>query len=228
MLNHSHSIKLLYLKNHRIQKLMSKKSINPRKLPSQERSRKKVESILIATERLLEKGGVEEVTALKIAEEAGIAVASFYQYFPNKNAVICTLYQKWLQRVSENFDRVEKESFQKVSIFEFLIQINNELANNSGFGEKVEIELFRAMEIYPNLHQLDILHGKEIAGRLALYMKAYGSKWSMSRLKNLGWFIYMTVNSIIRGSFDRESGDREQFSEWSEIVLVSLLNECMK
>ncbi|MCP4757821.1 MAG: TetR/AcrR family transcriptional regulator [Proteobacteria bacterium] len=207
---------------------MPKKSITPRRLPSQKRSKEKVEAIRGAAVRLLERSGVEDVTAIKIAEEAGISVASVYQYFPNKNAVIYSLYQQWLREVNEKFDRVEKNIYRQVPIFEFLKQISNELVGSSSFSEKAEIELFRAMEIYPHLQQLDTLHGQEIADRLARYIKEYGSKWSMSRLKNLGWFIYLTANAIFRGGIDKKNDLRKQFREWSDIVLASLLDECMR
>ena len=187
-----------------------------------------MEGIYKAAINLLERGGVEELTAIKVAKEAGISVTSVYQYFPNKNAIIYAMYQQWLKEVIENLDKTEKKYYKNIPVFEFLKQINNELDSGSSFSEKVEIELFRAMEIYPHLQQMDREHGQEIADRLAGYMKGYGSKWPVSRLKNLGWFLYLTYGAIARGRVDQSGEVRKQFNEWEDITFNALLIECMK
>lgn len=207
---------------------MSKQAVVPRKQPTQERSKKKVASIFEAAVTLMEKGGIEEVTALKIAKEAGITVASVYQYFPNRNAIIYSLYQRWLEEVSRIIDRVEEEAYLKLSVVEFFKEIDHRLSADSSFSEKAVAELFRAMEVYPHLQELENLHSQNIVDRLAEYLKGYGSQWSLSRLKNLGWYIYITANSIMRGSLERDAEARGQFNEWNETVLEALLEKCLE
>jgi AcrR family transcriptional regulator len=63
----------------------------PRKLPKQERSRVTVESILIATTRILTEEGYDRFNTNRVAELAGVSVGSLYQYFPNKEALIFAL-----------------------------------------------------------------------------------------------------------------------------------------
>ena len=62
-----------------------------RRVPSQQRSRRRVEAILDATERLVLTEGVEALTTRAIATEAGVPVASLYQYFGDKEAVLLAL-----------------------------------------------------------------------------------------------------------------------------------------
>jgi AcrR family transcriptional regulator len=62
-----------------------------RRVPTQQRSRRRVEAILDAAERLVLADGVEALTTRAIATEAGVPVASLYQYFGDKEAVLLAL-----------------------------------------------------------------------------------------------------------------------------------------
>jgi AcrR family transcriptional regulator len=59
-----------------------------RRRPKQQRSRMLVSSIHQACIKILQSGGGQDLTARQIAEVAGVTMASFYQYFPNKEAVL--------------------------------------------------------------------------------------------------------------------------------------------
>jgi AcrR family transcriptional regulator len=59
--------------------------------PRQERARHKVELILEAAIRLLDKGGLAALTTNAVAKIAGVSIGTLYQYFPNKEAILETL-----------------------------------------------------------------------------------------------------------------------------------------
>jgi len=71
----------------------------PRRRPSQERSRDRVERILDATAALLGDAPVDKITTAAIAEEAGVPIGSVYQYFPNKLAVLAELARRVMEQV---------------------------------------------------------------------------------------------------------------------------------
>lgn len=62
--------------------------------PRQERSRYKVELILEATVRLLERDGIDALTTNAIAAAAGVSIGTLYQYFPNKMAILDALAER--------------------------------------------------------------------------------------------------------------------------------------
>jgi len=62
-----------------------------RRVPTQERSRRRVEEILDAAARLVVERGVEALSTRDIAQAAGVPVASLYQYFADKEAVLLAL-----------------------------------------------------------------------------------------------------------------------------------------
>ena len=59
--------------------------------PRQERSRQKVELILEAAVRILERRGMEGLTTNAVAASAGVSIGTLYQYFPNKAAILDAL-----------------------------------------------------------------------------------------------------------------------------------------
>ena len=63
----------------------------PRKRPSQERSRFTVEAILEAAADILVREGFARLTTNRIADRAGVNIASLYQYFPGKEAIVAEL-----------------------------------------------------------------------------------------------------------------------------------------
>ena len=65
-----------------------------RRVPTQARSRRRVEGILDAAERLVVRQGLDALTTRDIAEAAGVPVASLYQYFADKEDVLLALAER--------------------------------------------------------------------------------------------------------------------------------------
>ena len=82
-----------------------------RRVPTQERSRRRVEGLLDAAARLVVERGVEALTTRDIAEAAGVPVASLYQYFADKEALLLALAGRDMEemdaQVLEDLARVE-------------------------------------------------------------------------------------------------------------------------
>ena len=68
--------------------------IQPRKAPVQARSRERFERILASARTLIVERGSDLVSMREIAASAGISIASLYQYFPDKPAIIATLCER--------------------------------------------------------------------------------------------------------------------------------------
>jgi AcrR family transcriptional regulator len=78
----------------------------PRKRPRQQRSQSLVQAIREACLRILETEGPDRLTTQRIADVAGINIASLYQYFPNKEAVLADVY---LERMAGLVAETESE-----------------------------------------------------------------------------------------------------------------------
>ncbi|WP_396923648.1 TetR/AcrR family transcriptional regulator, partial [Mycolicibacterium sp.] len=73
-----------------------------RREPVQERSRRRVERIRAAAMTLLESDGPDAVTTRAIADHADVPVATVYQFFPNRDAIL-------LEIVLDHLDRRDAE-----------------------------------------------------------------------------------------------------------------------
>lgn len=69
----------------------------PRKSPRQERARATVEAILQASTYILKKHGFSAMTTNAVADRAGVNIASLYQYFPNKDAILVELMRRHVE-----------------------------------------------------------------------------------------------------------------------------------
>lgn len=69
-----------------------------RRRPVQQRSTQRVERMLAACAELVDEVGYDGVTTTLIAERAGVAVGSLYQFFPDKRAVVQALTLRNLDR----------------------------------------------------------------------------------------------------------------------------------
>lgn len=81
----------------------------PRKRPTQQRSREMVDRILEAAARIFESSGYHATTTNHVAEAAGVSVGSLYQYFPNKDALLVGLAERHVIDASQRLRLVSEE-----------------------------------------------------------------------------------------------------------------------
>ena len=67
----------------------------------QARSRLTVHRLLSAAEALLEHGGLEAATVPAIAETAGVSVGVVYRRFPDKDALLRAVYERFFSIYGE-------------------------------------------------------------------------------------------------------------------------------
>lgn len=66
-----------------------------RRLPTQRRSRERVERLLSVSRDLIAAQGSEALRMSDVAQQAGVSIGSLYQYFPDKAAVIRALAERY-------------------------------------------------------------------------------------------------------------------------------------
>ncbi|WP_319518973.1 TetR/AcrR family transcriptional regulator [uncultured Martelella sp.] len=63
-----------------------------------------MDAIFEATIQLLTRPGAENLTTTRVAERAGVSVGTLYQYFPNKQALIYALNERYLVALTEKIE----------------------------------------------------------------------------------------------------------------------------
>lgn len=70
-----------------------------RRKPSQARARQKVELILEATLRILDREGPDALTTNRIALVAGVSIGTLYQYFADRQSIVDALVRRELEAI---------------------------------------------------------------------------------------------------------------------------------
>lgn len=95
--------------------------IAPKKLPRQRRAIATVEALIEAATYILAREGLGGFTANKVADRAGVNIASFYQYFPNKEALVFHIvrqtWERQLARLSPILTRAGDDHASKLRDF---------------------------------------------------------------------------------------------------------------
>lgn len=87
---------------------LNKKQLVERRLPRQDRARQKIELILEAATRLIERAGIPSLTTNAIAETAGISIGTLYQYFADKEAILRALIDREMTGIAARVSDVLK------------------------------------------------------------------------------------------------------------------------
>ena len=120
-----------------------------RRQPVQERSRARVRRILAAALELLQQGGTDAVTTRAIAERAAVPIATLYQFFPNREAILSELLLDYLDRRD--------------------VEIAEVLANTTATslaGAIHEIFEFHRAHLYAEPHLVQLFYSSRATGRL--------------------------------------------------------------
>lgn len=126
-----------------------------RKSPHQDRSRDSVARILQASAELLVEDGVDKLTTRRIAAKAKVNVATLYQFFPNKQSIVFTLYEDWIEASKAVFQRADETLNGNTDWQTFFSNFLGEL-ENVGFDEKLESRLTQAVGVYEDIHKIDM------------------------------------------------------------------------
>jgi AcrR family transcriptional regulator len=73
----------------------------PLKVPRQERAVATVQALLDATSEILVKEGYDAANTNRNAARAGVSIASLYQYFPSKEALVAALIDRHIARMAK-------------------------------------------------------------------------------------------------------------------------------
>lgn len=126
--------------------------LSPRKEPQQQRSKLTVEAIVEACAQLLAELGYHGLSTNKIAERAGVSVGSLYQYFPNKEAIVAAVVERFAKRQFAVLAR-DLEAFADAPLADGI----RHLMRNMFEAKLIEPELSRVLfSELPQVGQLDV------------------------------------------------------------------------
>ena len=197
------------------------RSTNPRRrsAPQQERSRLMVERILTAGAQVLTDHGYDAATTNRIAEAAGISPGSLYQYFPDKEAIIAEVVDRYTDQVAAR-------------ITAHLTSRLGDPDENRAAREVLGV-LLDAMAERPKLLRAMIEHTPRlgVGNKIAAFEQRIGEigiaylrlqSQAINRVETTTWMLVRTVEHLsIRYVLDQPPIEREEFiDELSALILT--------
>ena len=92
--------------------MRSKLQLSPKKRPSTLRGEQTYRAVVTATARLLERAGYEALTTNHVADEAGVGIASVYEFFPSKHALVAAVVEHMVEGVLADLKHGLEHSFE--------------------------------------------------------------------------------------------------------------------
>jgi AcrR family transcriptional regulator len=195
-----------------------------RKQPRQRRSREQVAKILGATRTLLKNGGIEAVTTVNIARKAGVSIGSFYQYFPNKKAVLIALYEDYLAGLLSAVGVFEDAEHLALGWREFFTQVFRLVKSEEKLDGDMR-DLAKVIHLYPEMQTIDREQGQGGVDFTVRHLTRLGARGSRAQLERLAWFLY-ELNSGIWLYQTREEHTAmtlREIVDWEVTALLSVV-----
>ena len=118
--------------------------------PQQTRSRETLDRILDAAERVLDEKSFTEATLAEIMERAGVTVGAFYRRFPDKDALLHLLDERFFREMQARADELlDPNHWQGASISEILSEFARTAVNVYTARRGVARSLFLRARVDP-------------------------------------------------------------------------------
>ena len=164
-------------------------TLRSRAKPVQARAQESRRRILDAAHALLKADGVHQFTTAAIAEASGVSIGALYRFFPNKESIICELYEQKLDEVRK-LGVVNRGGAGPGAPWRTFFE--GYFAALKAAERQVDFDFSLADAIFqlPELWEIDRRHGVLVADQIVADMKMIGARWSDAALFDLAINLY--------------------------------------
>ncbi len=99
-----------------------------RRKPKQARSQQRVDHLIETAAALFAEKGYEAVTTNAIAERAGVSIGSLYQFFPNKEALLDGLTQRYVLDMRDQMGQIFSDAMAGIPLTQLINDLVDSLA----------------------------------------------------------------------------------------------------
>lgn len=202
---------------------MDLKQATNRRNPRQSRSKERVAIILEAVKGLIEENGIGNLKINDIAKRANTSPSSIYQYFSDKETIILSLAEHFMEKIHIIVDKHiralvtigDLESVMNNNFDDIYLLHKNESALRQIWFESVDIELI-------NLATLDSSIKAD-----KIYQRVLQVANSKDKVQLKQFILLMSVQfaSVMRLCFSSDAGTPEQFKKiYVDTVMSGITN----
>lgn len=208
-------------KNGRIGKMTVGARVAAKRRPQQARSQETVERILLSARSILEDDGIEALNTNRIADHANVSVASIYQFFSNKLAIITELYRLWLADVDTRVDAAIIANEGAKDWRTMASAIAEQLSSNQ-MSSRGELALMRAMWSHKELLEMDRRRLAILAAKIANTMVRFGKDVDFHQAELVASFANEAFTLVAYIDFYDDPVDRKELNVIAQQNYLSL------
>lgn len=182
---------------------------SPRRAPSQQRSRERVERMLAAASALISEQGSDAMRMGEVAERAGVSIGSLYQFFPDKRAIVWALAERYTAESQACISAALKDVGDAQGLkraFSELLDIYYRLF----LAEPVIRDVWFGTQADKALRTLEMADSRANAEFLVAVLKRLRPDADPVELETTAFLVWQMGEAAVRLaiSVDREEGDR--------------------
>jgi len=181
----------------------------PRRIPSQQRGRERVERILAIATELIARNGSDALRMGEIVEKADVSFGSLYQYFPDKTAIIRVLAERFNEQGRQC---VEDELLAIKSIGDLQVGLGRIIDGYYAMflGEPVMRDIWHATQADKLLQQIDAEDTEWHSQAFLAVLKRLWPERDHVELARIARLTMQLVAAAVRYaiSVEREEGDK--------------------
>jgi AcrR family transcriptional regulator len=200
----------------------AKPMVHQRRVPSQDRSKKRALRILDAAAEIFAEAGYEATTTEAIAKAAGTSIGSLYQFFPNKHAIFDAIARRHLERARALFDELVGASALALSWEQLLGHAIDAFAQMDR-----DDPAFRAVWTNWDVAGQFLVAGqamnREFARRIETVLAAKAKNLGKARRPLVATMIVETITAMLFYAVRKDAVDGDAVIEETKVLLVRYL-----
>lgn len=189
-----------------------------RRIPTQERSKQRLERILDAADGVFAELGFDKATMEQIADRAETSIGSVYQFFPNKTALFESLCGRYLERAQELFEGLLVDISPDQSWMELV-----DIAIDSFWKFHVDLPGFRAVwahqNISPSLLAASDVVNQAIAERSENVLATFAPHVPRARRRAATGVVVETISAILFVAVRRDHDEAERLVAEAKVMV---------
>ncbi len=197
-----------------------------RRVPLQQRGQQTLDQILHAAARAIEREGLDRLTTKRIAVEAGLSVGSVYEYFPNKEAVLCALVGQWFDQLMQALETHHPARTGTRDILRYL-------QDSIGAIRQIYVDqpalsaMLAALQAIPTLRDLVEQHDRRVIDNMVDALGAIVPAVPADDLRVTARAIVLVSHELITEGLVRDPGHAAQFAAHMQVCLFALASHLL-
>ncbi|HVW86776.1 MAG TPA: TetR/AcrR family transcriptional regulator [Bryobacteraceae bacterium] len=201
---------------------MPSHSSDQRRIPRQERGARRVAELLEAAEAVIAGAGYEAATMSAIAERAGAAIGSLYQFFPSKLCITQALRTEYAKQFDEMYAPLARNAgtLSAEALVSKLVDLTVEFVNTH--------PAFPALLDAPRSTRASHAMRHVLRERFAGFLLAQNPRLSKRKALRLGTVVLHIIKALNQLYTELPKPERREFIQEFKMVLLSYLNARME